>query len=402
MPKVFISYRRDDSAGVAGRLYDRLQSQFGRENVFLDVDTIPPGLDFRVYLRSAVDRCDVFLVVIGRHWLSPAPEGVRRLDDPEDFARIEIEAALARGIPVIPILVDKVRMPSGSDLPPSLSALTYRNAIEVDHGRDFHSHVDRLIGSIQILSNARIPPSRPDTEYPDPHPTDRPDSATDFLDRGIVRQGLGDVGGAIADRDAAPPIEPRHAEADAGRGADRRPEGDVDRPTVDYSALRADPKNAKIFADRGGTRWQIGDFDGAIADYDTALFINPKLVSAYVDRGFARWLKGDVDGAIADYHAAVSIEPQLTPRIEPQLALAYINRGAARWADGDARGAIADYDAALRINPKLASAYANRGRARRFNGDINGAITDFAKSVELEPNNKDFRRQLEIARNLRE
>jgi serine/threonine protein kinase len=158
MPKVFISYRRDDSAGMAGRLYDRLQTRFGAENVFMDIDTIPLGVDFREHLESGVRKCDVVVVILGRNWAARTPEGGRRLDDPKDFVRIEIEAALARGIPVIPVLVDQMRMPAESELPPGLAGLAYRNAIEVAHGRDFHVHVDRLIKGIELMMEKRQPP----------------------------------------------------------------------------------------------------------------------------------------------------------------------------------------------------------------------------------------------------
>src|SRR5947209_12396451 len=122
MPKIFISYRREDSEHIAGRIYDRLEPCFGRDNVFLDIDTIPFGVDFREHLDQAVGRCDVLLAVIGERWLEVRfkdgpKEGQRRLDDPTDFVRIEIESALARGIPVIPVLVGTARMPDYLELP---------------------------------------------------------------------------------------------------------------------------------------------------------------------------------------------------------------------------------------------------------------------------------------------
>jgi formylglycine-generating enzyme required for sulfatase activity len=151
MPKIFISYRRDDSAGMAGRIYDWLEARFGRDNLFMDVDAIPFGVDFREHLHNAVGQCDVLLAVIGRNWVGPTPEGTRRLDDPKDFVRIEIEAALARNIFIIPVLVDQMRMPAETELPSSLASLAYRNASEVAHGRDFHAQVDRLVRGIEKL-----------------------------------------------------------------------------------------------------------------------------------------------------------------------------------------------------------------------------------------------------------
>src|SRR5277367_2433845 len=103
---IFLSYRRDDSRHQAGRLHDRLVAQFGSDQIFKDVDSIPMGLDFREVLTERVAGCEVFLAVIGDAWLSiTGKSGARRLDDPGDFVRIEIEAALSRNIPVIPVLV---------------------------------------------------------------------------------------------------------------------------------------------------------------------------------------------------------------------------------------------------------------------------------------------------------
>jgi hypothetical protein len=110
--KVFISYRRDDSAGSAGRLHDRLALEFGRDLLFMDVDAIPLGLNFVKVLHEEVAKCNVLLAVIGPNWLSARDDqGNRRLDDPHDFVRVEIAAALQRDIPVIPILLDGAKVP---------------------------------------------------------------------------------------------------------------------------------------------------------------------------------------------------------------------------------------------------------------------------------------------------
>src|ERR1700758_5203841 len=125
---IFINYRRDDSAGAAGRLYDRLAHAFGRKNIFMDVDHIPAGIDFVAHLSKQVAACRVLVVVIGPKWLEAVDEaGRRRLDQPDDFVAIEIAAALARDIPVIPVLLD-ARMPRGSELPDALKPLARRHA----------------------------------------------------------------------------------------------------------------------------------------------------------------------------------------------------------------------------------------------------------------------------------
>ena len=105
--RIFISYRRVDTPHVAGRLFDRLEARFGAGNIFMDVDSIDPGLDFAEAIERAVGSCDVLLALIGRHWSDIVDEqGRRRLDDPEDFVALEIRTALRRKIRVIPVLVD--------------------------------------------------------------------------------------------------------------------------------------------------------------------------------------------------------------------------------------------------------------------------------------------------------
>ncbi len=112
MPGFFISYRRDDSAGHAGRLHDRLIENFGRENIFIDVDTIGIGVDFSEAIRDAIRATDGLIAIIGREWLSATDSsGGRRLDNPQDFVRLEIATALELGVRVIPVLVQGASPP---------------------------------------------------------------------------------------------------------------------------------------------------------------------------------------------------------------------------------------------------------------------------------------------------
>jgi TIR domain len=128
--QVFISYRRDDSAGHAGRLYDQLQEDLTGVQIFMDVDAIEPGVDFVERIESAVASADVFLAVMGRSWLTAQrKDGRRRLDDPGDYVRREIGAALRRKMTVIPVLVGGAEMPSAEQLPAELAPLTRRNAL---------------------------------------------------------------------------------------------------------------------------------------------------------------------------------------------------------------------------------------------------------------------------------
>ncbi len=158
MTKIFISYRRDDSASAAGRIDDRLAQKYGRDSVFKDVDSIPLGVDFRTVIRGAVGRCQVLLAVIGRDWLRITDaSGGRRLDDPADFVRLEIEAALQRDIPVIPVLVGGAAMPLEDQLPPPLQALVFRNGIAVRRDPDFHTDLNRLMKSLDQLLQRESP-----------------------------------------------------------------------------------------------------------------------------------------------------------------------------------------------------------------------------------------------------
>ena len=153
MTKIFISYRRDDSSYIAGMINDRLGKHFGPNSVFLDIDSIPLGLDFRKHISDSVGQCNVLLALIGDSWINATnDQGSRRLDDPTDFVRLEVESALKRDIPVIPVLVGKARMPSATELPSSLQELAFRNAAEVRAGLDLQEHLTRLVRGIDLLS----------------------------------------------------------------------------------------------------------------------------------------------------------------------------------------------------------------------------------------------------------
>jgi protein-S-isoprenylcysteine O-methyltransferase Ste14 len=179
MPGIFISYRRDDSAAITGRIFDRLSAHFGAGRVFMDIDSIPIGHDFRDHIGETLQRCDVVLAVVGRRWTGPLPERGRRIDDPADLVRLELEGGLSREIPVVPVLVEGASTPSPLELPESLRGFSYRNAATVDSGKDFHPHVDRLIRDIEALVERRsdagdksgaeaVPPPRAQQRPPRP------------------------------------------------------------------------------------------------------------------------------------------------------------------------------------------------------------------------------------------
>ena len=168
---IFINYRREDTRVYADMLYSWLSERYGEQQVFKDVDTIELGLDFDEAIDRVVAKSDVMLVVIGRDWVTDA-NGRRRLEDPEDYVRKEIQAGLARNIRVIPILVESATMPSGDDLPEPLAGLTRRQAFELNETR-LRSDRDELLRRLDRLVRAEAgngaPAPRPEPAAPPPH-----------------------------------------------------------------------------------------------------------------------------------------------------------------------------------------------------------------------------------------
>lgn len=148
---LFISYRRQDSRETVGRLHDHLRQAFEEQHLFLDVDRQAPGEDYRVVIGRALERAEVVLAVIGTRWLDATDgEGRRRLDDPRDMVRIELEIAFERDLRVIPVLIEGASMPGAVDVPPSLQPLCYRTAVPVRPDPDFKSDVQRLVVALRV------------------------------------------------------------------------------------------------------------------------------------------------------------------------------------------------------------------------------------------------------------
>ena len=155
MTSIFISYRREDSSGYAGRLHDRFVQRWGRERLFMDVDNIDPGEDFLEVIERTLAQCDVLVVVVGPRWLSAEDAtGRRRVDNPADFHRMEVEVSLKCGVRVIPVLVGGAQMPSEADLPQALRSFARRNAIEVSDKR-FEFDSGKLIDAIERALKGR-------------------------------------------------------------------------------------------------------------------------------------------------------------------------------------------------------------------------------------------------------
>jgi len=155
--KVFISYRRIDDHGGVGRLFDRLEDHYGKGNVFMDVDSdMPLGVDFREFITNQVLSADLVLAIIGPNWLRTIQE---KVEDPLDFVRVEIEAALAKAVAVVPVLLGgEVAVPTEAQLPDSIGKLAYLHGTVVDPRGDFRLHVERLIRSLDRSLQIRVAP----------------------------------------------------------------------------------------------------------------------------------------------------------------------------------------------------------------------------------------------------
>ena len=310
MSKIFISYRRHDSRPVATLIYDPLarhfEPEFGAGAVFMDVHGIPLGVNFRAYLNEQVASAELLLALIADRWLTAVDEhGARRLDSPNDFVRIEIEEALKRGVPVVPVYVDDAKFLREAELPDGLKELAWMNGFQLrTDARYFAADAARLIAGLE----PHLAPSQP-----------------------------------VADDKA-------HAKKYFDSGEVHRKKGDYDRAIADYDqAIRLDPECAKAYNYRGGAYQAKLDFDRALTDYDEAIRLEPEYTAPRYNRGFIYQQKGEYDRAIADLDQAI--------RLDPKYANAYCARGTVYEGNGNYDLAIADYDSALAIDPyyKLAA-----------------------------------------------
>ena len=190
-PQIFISYRRDDAAGYARAVCDELARHFGAERVFMDVDDIGAGLAFDDAIRHAVGASRVLLVVMGTRWQGERAGAAPRINDAGDFVRLEVAAALAAGLRVIPLLIDGATMPTEAQLPDELRPLTRRNALEIDNSR-FAADIERLVAAVRDALGEPAPmPASPSASMPSspPSTTARPGTPRRAVAVAIVRSG---------------------------------------------------------------------------------------------------------------------------------------------------------------------------------------------------------------------
>lgn len=319
--RIFISYRREDSSGHAGRLFDALQGHFGTGHVFMDISGIDSGENFVEAIDRAIRSCDALVAVIGDEWLTCMSGNTRRLDLPDDFVRAEIATALERGIPVVPVLVEQTSMPTAADLPAPLKPLATRNAHELTDAR-WSYDVQRLIAALEKLGGKSS--TRPDRRWI---------AAAAAL---VVAIAIGVVA---------------YRTLDSGE--------DLDAPA--YTA-------------RATESLSQGRYDDAIQDFDRALALEPN-AERYYNRGLAHFSKSDGDKAIADWNSAIGLDPR--------DVRSYRQRGNAFYAKGDYNLAIADFNRAIELEPKESRAYYNRGLVFKARGEDARAAADFTTAVTL-------------------
>ena len=400
---IFINYRREDSAATAGRLHDRLAQVFGRKDIFMDVDQIPPGIDFVAHLNSQVAACKAFLVVIGPHWLNVKNEaGERRLHQPDDFVAIEIAAALARDIRVIPVLVDRAIIPKASELPDSLKPLVRRQAIDLRQahfGRDSEALIERLreaLGDKAGLGRWRVRALASAAAI----------AALLLIGVGgyvffghVVEQGVQRAElkldkqrkeqEAAANENMAMASEAEHERQAAQQAEAKRQADEAEQQRLaavkaeqDRQAKAAQEAEAKRQADLQAEQQRQAalaikaeqDRQAKAAAEAEAKRLEELPQFAYLN-GINYLRHGDYDRAIALFSKAASTDPNSDT---------FYNRGLAYAQKGDYDRAIADYNEAIRLDPKNAVTFCNRGIAKCKIND-RSANADIAQARQLDP-----------------
>jgi tetratricopeptide (TPR) repeat protein len=413
--KIFINYRRAGSTDTAGRLYDRIAQAVGHKNLFVDL----VGVDLKERLKNQVPMCQAFLTVIGPSWLDAKDEAGRpRIHSPDDFVAVEIVAALAHNIPVIPVLVDGAHMPQVSELPDSLEPLARIQAVEVRRphfDRDAEALVERVRKALnnKAFGHARWR-ARTLAGAAVAAVLILIGTSTYIFVQHILGQSV-----QWEERRAAEAETNRKAE-EAGRQARAAAEAEINRKVEEAekqrlatererqtraaaeaeanrkndeaeqqraAALRAEEEERKraeaegqarytALISQGSTDSHAGEYDKAIADYNEAIRLDPESILAFMGRGDAYTNKGDYDRALADYNEAI--------RLNPRSALALSDRGVAYASKGDYDRALADFNEAIRLDPKSAHAFRNRGVLYAHKGDNDRALADFNEAIRLD------------------
>ncbi|HET9276903.1 MAG TPA: tetratricopeptide repeat protein [Flavitalea sp.] len=390
---IFISYRRDDSLGSTGRLYDRLVEHFGADSVFIDVDGIAPGEDFIDAMEQAVGKCEILIAVIGKRWLSISNEsGKRLIDNPSDFVRIEIAAALKRGITIVPVLVENAQMPNPDELPEDIRSISRRNAIEISHGR-FELDTDRLIKSLEsILKNPKKQSVKtnkkgsfltskpamligllvvflvifavwPPTEGDIPLKSDGAAKDTSYLDpadsttTGVVNSDAPDQALSAATNEAQPDNTASSAQED--------------NTQTEVENSKAEQYYHKL----GWEAYERENYNEAIGHYTKGIEANPQTTELYYYRGLAYLSLKNYGKARSDFANSL--------KIFPNDADTYDAIGQTYYGEGNYNLAISNHSRAIKIKPEFGAAYLNRAKAYVEQNRIASACEDYSEAKKL-------------------
>ena len=368
---IFISYRSDDSIDIVHRLNDRIAETLGQKNVFMDVSA-PLGNEF----AADISGRDAVLVIIGPNWLNAKDcTSRRRLNDPDDFVVVEIAAAFAQNIRVIPVLVSGASMPKVSELPSAIQPLMRCNAIKISTSK-FDRDAEELIKEIRDPLKCR-----PASERQGRNRLTVAVSALVFLL--LIGSGYAFLRHSAKEQ-SVPGGEPKWEnerkalESAANRKVQEAEQQRLKTPEQErQSKAPIEASNVYGHAIReGNAAYSAGAFDKAIANFSEAIRARPHDATAFYSRGNAYETKGDYDQAIADFNEAI--------RLNPNDAPTFNNRGIAYANKGNQFRAIADYNEAIRLKPDYAGAFCNRGIARQKINN-NGDNDDKAKARQLDP-----------------
>lgn len=406
--QIFISYRRDDAAYVTGHINDLLRKEFGDDAVFTDVDNIALGVDFRAVLDETVSQCQVLLAVIGPNWISVlGHDDRRRLLDPADYVRIEIESALQRNIPVIPLLVAGAEMPAAEDLPESLQGLAFRNGTKIRPAPDFGVDMARLIKNLQ----QHFDPTQ-EGQLENEHPPADVEAQED----------------APSKRSAAPGISVKVGEdervrrAELGLGRDEPKKRWVARLRLTVvvlvvgAALYYVGRNQEALQELLPTDVAAVDVTDDVIDEvaDDAEFLTelelepieepvaeaepePVEVAELVDEVEVEDAPVSTAEATAEPAPEAVIDPEpdadtpedvaevvdvVEPERQPEPS-EFIGEGVRLAAIGEHEGAIENFDEAIQLDPEQAFVYKQRGASYQALGQYEAAIKDYDEAIRL-------------------
>ena len=410
---VFISYRRTNAPWALAISQNLTHHGY---DVFFDYRSISSG-DFESVILGNIEARAHFIVLL-------TPSALNRCDEPGDWLRREIEAALKLKRNIVPLMLKRFNFKTKSiaqKLTGPLAVLKSYNALSVPM-EYFDEAMERLRREYLNVALDDVPhPATPVAQeaarmeqaavevapavtqetltalewfergFNATNPDEKlhfyseairlqPDYilASAFYNRGLVRYDKQDLEGAIKDYDEAIRIEPNFTLAFRSRGAARQGKGDLGGALDDYNeAIRLKPDYAGAFYNRGCAHHEKGDLDGAIRDYDEAIRLKPDYVEAFNNRGNTHHDQGDLEGALNDYNEAI--------RLRSDDAHAFYNRGCARHDKGDLEGAIKDYGEAIRLQPDDANAFFRRGVACYHKDDLEGALHDYNETSRLKP-----------------